>query len=119
MFLKLIERFALFLNHVSMSEREIIDSLDLLQFELIFMPLSLLILEDLIGHDKGVGLVCPIFSLINQLLAHQLTLVFKQALLVFTFLYLLKQLFVALFMDLVNDLTKHILIIRSVKVDAL
>ena len=65
MFLKLIERFALFLNHVSMSEREIIDSLDLLQFELIFMPLSLLILEDLIGHDKGVGLVCPIFSLIN------------------------------------------------------
>ena len=44
---------------------------------------------------------------------------FKQALLVFAFLYLLEQLFVALFMDLVNDLTKHILIIRSVKVDTL
>lgn len=54
-----------------------------------------------------------------QLLTHQLALMIKLALLVLSLLNLLEQLLVTLLVDLVNDLPKHVIVIRLIKVDTL
>ena len=60
-----------------------------------------------------------ILGLIVELLLHELSLHVEQALLIFALLDLFEQLTVALLVDLVDDLPKHIVVVAAVEVDTL
>ena len=104
MLLQLVECLSLLLNHVTMSEGEVIDSLDRLHPQLVALSLTLLVLQDLISLDKGIDLVCLVFVLEEPLFMHLLALEFKQTLLIFSILDLVEELSVALLVDLIDDL---------------
>ena len=99
-----------------MSEWEVIDSLDRLQLDVIAESLMFLILQNLVGRDKGVCLVHLVLLLVSPLLVHLLTLVVEKVLLVVSLLELAVQLTVLLLVDLVNDLAKKVVVVRSVEV---
>ena len=98
-----------------MCEWEEIKTLDLLHLVLVVLSLALLVKQDLIGSDKSICLVRLILKLILALFVHLLTLVLKQVLLVFAALDFVKELFVALLMDLIDNLSKKVIVVRSVK----
>ena len=119
MLLQFIKSFSLLFNHISMSEREVAHSLNRLETLFIFFSLLFFVLENLVSHDESVGFVSLVLSLIHKLFLHELFLHIKQALLVFTLLDLVKQLSVTLFVNLVNDLAKHVIIVASIEVYSL
>ena len=98
-----------------MCEWEEVKALDLLHLVLVVLSLALLVKQDLIGSDKSICLVRLILKLILALFVHLLTLVLKQVLLVFAALDFVKELFVALLMDLIDNLSKKVIVVRSVK----
>ena len=102
-----------------MCEWEEIKTLDLLHLVLVVLSLALLVKQDLIGSDKSICLVRLILKLILALFVHLLTLVLKQVLLVFAALDFVEELFVALLMDLIDNLSKKVIVVRSVKNNAL
>ena len=116
MLLQLVEGGPLLLNHVAVGEGEVVEPLHLLQVLLLIGPLLLLVLQDLIGHDERVGFVRFVLGLVLELLAHQFALEFKKALLILALLNFLQQLTVALLMDLIDELTQHVFVVRSVKI---
>ena len=88
-----------------MGEWEVIDSLDRLQLDVVAVTLMFLILQNLVGRDKGVCLVHLVLLLVISLLVHLLTLVVEKVLFIVSLLELAVQLTVFLLVDLVNDLT--------------
>ena len=104
MLLQLVECLSLLLNHVTMSEGEVIDSLDRLHPQLVALTLTLLVLQDLVGLDKGINLVCLVFVLEEPLFMHLLALEFKKTLLIFSILDLVEELSIALLVDLIDNL---------------
>ena len=102
-----------------MCEWEEVKALNLLHLVLVVLSLALLVKQDLIGSDKSICLVRLILKLILALFVHLLTLVLKQVLLVFAALDFVKELFVALLMDLIDNLSKKVIVVRSVKNNAL
>ena len=117
--LQLVQCLSLLFNHVTVCEWEEIKTLDLLHLVLVVLSLALLVKQDLIGSDKSICLVRLILKLILALFVHLLTLVLKQVLLVFAALDFVKELFVALLMDLIDNLSKKVIVVRSVKNNAL
>ena len=111
MFLEFVKGFPLLFNHVSVSEREVIDSLNGLHPLLVAMPLSLFVLKDLVSLDKRIDLVSLVFLLIEPLLVHLLSLELKQTLLVLSIPNLVNQLSIPLLMDLVNNLAEKVIVI--------
>ena len=101
--LKFIQSFPLLFYHVPVGEWEVVDSLDCLHPLLIVLALLLLVLEDLVGLDEGIGLVDLVFLLKVVLLLHLIPLVLKQALLIFSFSDLVEQFSISLLVDLIND----------------
>ena len=75
--LKLIQGLSLLLNHITMSEGEIIESFDLFHLIFVIFPFILLVLQDLISLDKCVDLVSLVIVFILALLVHRITLEFK------------------------------------------
>ena len=102
-----------------MSKRKVADSLDRFETLFIFFSLLFFVLENLVSHDESVGFVSLVLCLILKFLSHKLFLHVKQSLLVFTLLDLVKQLSVTLFVNLVNDLTKHVVVVASIEVYSL
>ena len=102
-----------------MSKREVADSLNRLKTLFIFLSLLFFVFENLVSHDESVGFVSLVLCLILKFLSHKLFLHVKQSLLVFTLLDLVKQLSVTLFVNLVNDLAKHVIIVASIEVYSL
>ena len=94
-----------------MSEREVVEALDLLQLLLIIFALFIFVLQNLIGHDESISFVSLIFRFIMKLLTHQLALQLEKPLLILTLLDLFKQLSVALFMNLIDYLPEHVFVI--------
>lgn len=119
MLLQCIESLPLLFNHVTMSKREVADSLNRLETLFIFFSLLFFVLENLVCHDESVGFVSLVLCLIHEFLSHELFLHVKQALLVFTLLDFVKQLSVTLFVNLVNYLAKHVVIVASIEVYSL
>ena len=119
MLLQFIESFSLLFNHITMSKRKVADSLDRFETLFIFFSLLFFVFENLVSHDESVGFVSLVLCLIHKLFLHELFLHIKQALLVFTLLDLVKQLSVTLFVNLVNDLAKHVIIVASIEVYSL
>ena len=117
--LQLIENFSLFFDHVTVSEREVINLFNSFHLQFVVLPLILLILQDLVGLDKGVRLVRLILHLEVALFRHLSPLVLKQVLLVFPFLKFLVQVAVLLLVDLVNDLAEQVVVVGSVELDLL
>ena len=54
MLLKLVKGLPLLLNHVTVSEREVIHTLYRLHSQLVAVPFALLVLQDLVGLDEGI-----------------------------------------------------------------
>ena len=102
-----------------MREREVAYTLDGLEALFIFFSLFLFVLENLVSHDESIGLVRLVLCFVLELLPHELFLHVEQTLLVFTLFDLVEQLAVTLFVNLVDDLAKHVVIVASVKVHAL
>ena len=102
-----------------MSKREVADSLNRLKTLFIFLSLLFFVFENLVSHNESVGFVSLVLCLILKFLSHKLFLHVKQSLLVFTLLDLVKQLSVTLFVNLVNDLAKHVIIVASIEVYSL
>ena len=119
MLLQFIESFSLLFNHITMSKRKVADSLDRFETLFIFFSLLFFVFENLVSHDESVGFVSLVLCLILKFLSHKLFLHVKQSLLVFTLLDLVKQLSVTLFVNLVNDLAKHVIIVASIEVYSL
>ena len=80
--LQVVQGLALLFNHVAVREREVVQSLHRLEPLFVLGPLLLLVFENLVGLDEGVGLVGLVSHLQQKLLAHHLALVVQQALLV-------------------------------------
>ena len=74
MLLQFVKSFSLFLDHVTMSEGEVIYSLDGLHAHIVVLPLTLLVLQNLVCLDECVNLVSLIFVLELSLLVHLLSL---------------------------------------------
>ena len=102
--LQFIQGLTLLFNHVSVREREVIDSFDGLHAQLVILPLVLFVFENLVGLDECICLVHLVFVLIRPLFLHHLALILQQTLLVFALADFLDQLAVLLLVDLVNDL---------------
>ena len=64
MLLKLVESLPLLLDHVTVGKREIVDAFNLFELLLVLNTLFPLVLQDLVCHDEGIGLVRLIFTLI-------------------------------------------------------
>ena len=90
MLLQRIESLPLLFNHITMSKREVADSLNRLETLFIFFSLLLFVLENLVCHDESVGFVSLVFCLILKFFSHELFLHVKQALLVFALLDFVK-----------------------------
>lgn len=58
-----------------MREWEVVETLDIFHFLLVGLPLILLVFEDLIGLDKGIGFVNFVHVFIVKFLVHLLPLV--------------------------------------------
>lgn len=119
MLLEFVQGFPLLLNHVSMGEWEVIDSLDGLHSLLVAMPFTFFVFKDLVRLDKRIDFVSLVLLLIQPFFVHLLALELKQALLVLPIPNLVNQLSIPLLMDLVNNLPEKVIVIRSVEDDPL
>lgn len=102
-----------------MSEGEVIYFLDRFHPLLVIFPLIFLVLQDLIGLNKCVRLVRLVLHLKGVLLSHLRPLKLKQVLLVFPLLELFVQVSVLLFMDLIDDPAKQIIVVGAIELDLL
>ena len=116
--LKIVEGFPLFLYHVAVSEREVTDSFNRLHAQIIVRSFTLLVFQDLVGLDKRIDLVSLILLLVCPLFVHLLALKLQQALLIGAILDLIDELSVSFLMDLVNDLTQEVIVVRPVEDDS-
>ena len=110
--LPLVQGGPLFLNHVSMGEREVGDLFAGLQIGFEVLLLRLFVLEQLVGHDKGVDFVSLVILLKLPLLLHERALELKMLLLILSFTDLLVQVSIALFMYLVNESPKQVFLLH-------
>ena len=81
--LELVERLALHLNHVSVSEWEVADALDSLHLQLLLLSTILLVFQDLISQNEGVSFMNFVLLLKVSFFLHLLALILKQALFIF------------------------------------
>ena len=77
MLLEFIQGFSLFLDHITMSEGEVIDSFNGLHSHVVGLSLTLLVLKDLVGLDERVNLVSLVLVLELSLFVHLLPLKFE------------------------------------------
>lgn len=119
MLLQLVECLSLLLNHVTMCEWEVIDSLNSLHSLLIALSLTLLVLQDLVGLDERVDFVNLVILLKLSLFLHLLALELQQTLLVRSIPNLISQLPVSLFVNLVDNLAEKVIVVGAIKDDLL
>lgn len=111
MLLEFVKGFSLLLNHISVCEGEVVDPLDSFHSQIVAYSLSFLVLENLVGLNESVNLVSLILLLELSLFVHLLTLKLEKALFIFPILDLVYELSVSLLMNLVDDLTKEVIIV--------
>ena len=119
MFLQFIQGFSLLFDHITMGKGEVVDSLDCLHFILVFFTFVFLILQNLVCLDECIDLVSLILLLKHPLILHLLTLISQQVLLILAVIDLTLKLPVSLLVDLVDNLTEKVIILRSIKYNSL
>ena len=111
MLLELVQGLPLLLNHVAVSEWEVIHTLYCLHSQLVALPFALFIFQNLVGLNEGIHFVGLILLLIQPFFVHLFSLELQKALLVLTIPYLVNQLSVSLLVDLVDNLSKEIIVV--------
>lgn len=102
-----------------MREREVVYAFYLFHLLLGALSLFLLVLQNLVGHDKRIGLVRLVLHLKEHFFTHHISLVFQQTLLVLAFSDLLKQLSVPLLVDLVDNLAQKVVVVGPIEMHSL
>ena len=115
MLLQIIESFPLLLNHVSMGEWEVVQFLHLFKYLFTENTIVPLVSQDLVGLNESQSLILLVVTLIFFLHQHHVSLKSDLTLLIVLLDYSLIHLTLFLLMNLVDNLIKQVIIVRSVK----